>query len=47
MSRTDQLLAASAIGRRDPATPGILAGALGAARRGGFLNTVEPCSWHW
>ena len=34
------LLAASAIGRGDPATPAILAGALGAARRGGFLNTV-------
>ena len=34
------LLAAAAIGRGDPATPGILAGALGAARRDGFLNTV-------
>jgi LuxR family transcriptional regulator, maltose regulon positive regulatory protein len=34
------LLAAAAIGRGDPATAGILAGALGAARRDGFLNTV-------
>ena len=34
------LLAAVAISRGDPATPGILAGALGAARRDGFLNTV-------
>jgi LuxR family transcriptional regulator, maltose regulon positive regulatory protein len=34
------LLAASAIGRGDPATRGILAGALGAARRDGFLHTV-------
>ena len=34
------LLAAAAIERGDPATAGILAGALDAARRGGFLNTV-------
>ena len=34
------LLAASAIGRADPATAGIVAGALDAARRGGFLSTV-------
>ena len=34
------LLAAAAIERGDPATAGILADAFGAARRGGFLNTV-------
>jgi LuxR family transcriptional regulator, maltose regulon positive regulatory protein len=34
------LLAATAIERDDPATAAILAGALGAARRGGFRNTV-------
>jgi len=34
------LLAAAAIGRGDPATPGILAGGVGVARRDGFLNTV-------
>jgi LuxR family maltose regulon positive regulatory protein len=34
------LLAATAIGRDDPKTPGILAGALARARCGGFLNTV-------
>ena len=34
------LLAAAAIGRGDPATPGIAAGVLGVARRDGFLNTV-------
>ena len=38
------LLAAAAIGRGDPATPAILAGALGAARRDGFLNTVVTTS---
>jgi LuxR family transcriptional regulator, maltose regulon positive regulatory protein len=34
------LLAAAAIERGDPATASILADAFGAARRGGFLNTV-------
>jgi LuxR family transcriptional regulator, maltose regulon positive regulatory protein len=34
------LLAAAAIGRGDPTTAGILAAALHAARREGFLNTV-------
>ena len=34
------LLAAAAIGRGDPMTAGILAGALGTARLGGFCNTV-------
>jgi LuxR family maltose regulon positive regulatory protein len=34
------LLAASAIGRGDPAAAGIVAGALEVARRDGFLNTV-------
>jgi LuxR family transcriptional regulator, maltose regulon positive regulatory protein len=34
------LLAASAIGRRDPATPAIVAGVLDLARRERFLNTV-------
>ncbi len=34
------LLAAAAVGRGDPATAGILAGALGVARRDGFLNTL-------
>jgi LuxR family maltose regulon positive regulatory protein len=34
------LLAAAAIGRGDPMTASILAGALEAARHGGFLNTV-------
>jgi LuxR family transcriptional regulator, maltose regulon positive regulatory protein len=34
------LLAAAAIERGDPMTAGILGGALEAARRGGFLNTV-------
>ena len=34
------LLAAAAIGRGDPVTASILGGALDAARRGGFLNTV-------
>ena len=34
------LLAAAAIGRGDPATPGILAGVVRVARRDGFLNTV-------
>jgi LuxR family maltose regulon positive regulatory protein len=34
------LLAASAIGRGDPAAAGIVAGALEVARREGFLNTV-------
>ena len=34
------LLAAAAIGRGDPVTASILCGALEAARRGGFLNTV-------
>jgi LuxR family transcriptional regulator, maltose regulon positive regulatory protein len=34
------LLAAAAIGRRDPMTAGILGGALQTARRGCFLNTV-------
>ena len=34
------LLAAAAIGRGDPMTAGILAGALRTARLGGFCNTV-------
>jgi LuxR family transcriptional regulator, maltose regulon positive regulatory protein len=34
------LLAAAAIERRDPMAAGILTGAVEAARRGGFLNTV-------
>jgi LuxR family transcriptional regulator, maltose regulon positive regulatory protein len=34
------LLAATAVERRDPLTPSILAGAVDAARRGGFLSTV-------
>ena len=34
------LLDAAAIGRGDPMAAGIVAGALGTARRGGFLNTV-------
>jgi LuxR family transcriptional regulator, maltose regulon positive regulatory protein len=34
------LLVAAAIGRDDPATPGILGGVIQAARRDGFLNTV-------
>jgi len=34
------LLAAAAIGRGDPMTASIVGGALGAARRGGFLHTV-------
>jgi LuxR family transcriptional regulator, maltose regulon positive regulatory protein len=34
------LLAAAAIERGDPMTAGVLSGALDAARRGGFLNTV-------
>ena len=34
------LLAAAAVGRGDPMAAGIVAGALAAARRGGFLHTV-------
>jgi LuxR family transcriptional regulator, maltose regulon positive regulatory protein len=34
------LLAATAVERRDPMTPSILASAVDTARRGGFLNTV-------
>jgi LuxR family transcriptional regulator, maltose regulon positive regulatory protein len=34
------LLAATAVERRDPMTPAVLAGAVDTARRGGFLNTV-------
>jgi hypothetical protein len=34
------LLATAAIGRGDPGISGIVAGVLGVARRGGFLNTV-------
>ena len=34
------LLAAAAVGRDDPATPGILAGVLDVARRNGFLDTI-------
>src|SRR5207247_4531441 len=34
------LLAAAAIGRGDPMAAGVLAGAVAAARRGGFLHTV-------
>ena len=34
------LLAATAVERGDPMAASILAGALDAARRGGFLNTV-------